>query len=86
MTAPANGYNPGNGQYGFVGSVVTGHTLGDGYIQSDVVTWQGVRAVWRLGCRVAAKQSGDSLGLTGYAFVYEPYGNSGLPGTSGLRG
>src|SRR5512141_1507263 len=53
MTAPANGYNPGTGKYGFVGSAVTGLTVADGYVQSDVVTWQGVGAfgAWGVGSR-----------------------------------
>lgn len=77
MTAPANGYNPGNGKYGFVGSVVTGLTLGNGYVQSDVVTWQGpgVYGAFGVGSRLANLTA--LLGLTGYGIVYEPYGNSG---------
>ncbi len=41
LTAPPNGYNPGNGKYGFVGSTVTGLTIGNGYVQSDVVSLGG---------------------------------------------
>ena len=80
MTAPANGYNPGNGQYGFVGSVVTGLALGDGYIQSDVVTWQGngLFGAWGVGSRLNGLAT--PLRLTGYAVVYEPYGNGGPRG------
>ena len=77
MTAPANGYNPGNGKYGFVGSVVTSvPAFGNGYVQSDVVTWQGngVFGAWGLGARL--NNLNAILGLTGYAFVYEPYGNT----------
>jgi len=70
LTAPAGGYNG----YGFVGSVVTGLTLGNGYVQSDVVTWQGVGTYGGFG--VGSRLSGlaTPLGLTGYAIVYEPYG------------
>jgi hypothetical protein len=76
LTAPPNGFNPGNGQYGFVGSVVTANTIGNGYVQSDVVAWQGVGpfGAWGLGSRL--NNLATPLGLTGYAFVYEPYGNS----------
>jgi hypothetical protein len=76
MTAPANGFNPGNGKYGFVGSVVTGLTLGDGYVQSDVVTWQGPGLFGAFGVGSRLGNLGTPLGLTGYAIVYEPYGHS----------
>jgi hypothetical protein len=77
MTALPNGYNPGNGAYGFVGSVVTGLTVTDGYVQSDVVTWQGngLNGAFGVGSRLGSLST--PLGLTGYAFIYEPYGNTG---------
>lgn len=77
LTAPPNGYNPGTGQYGFVGSVPTGLTLANGYVQSDVVAWQGPGpyGAFGVGSRLGALTT--PLGLTGYAIVYEPYGNSG---------
>jgi hypothetical protein len=77
MTAPANGYNPGTGQYGFVGSIPTGLTIANGYVQSDVVTWQGVGSfgAWGVGSRLGNLAA--PLAMTGYGFVYEPYGNAG---------
>lgn len=77
LTAPANGYNPGNGAYGFAGSVVTGNTITDGYIQSDVVTWQGLGANGAWGVASRLGNISTPLGLTGYAFAFAPYGNSG---------
>jgi hypothetical protein len=78
MTAPANGYNPGNGKYGFVGSVVTGLTMTDGYVQSDVVTWQGPGVYGAFGVGSRLGNLGAPLGMTGYGIVYEAYGNGGL--------
>ena len=77
LTAPANGYNPGNGKYGFAGSVVSGNTITDGYVQSDVVAWQGagVYGPWGIASRLSSLTT--PLGLTGYAIVFEPYGNGG---------
>ena len=77
MTAPPNGYNPGTGKYGFVGSAVTGLTVDNGYVQSDVVSWQGLglNGAWGVASRL--KGLSTPLGLTGYAFVFEPYGNGG---------
>jgi hypothetical protein len=76
LTAPANGYNPGNGMYGFVGSVVTGLTVANGYVQSDVVSilGPGTNGAFGIGSRLGSLTA--PLGLTGYGIVYEPYGNS----------
>jgi hypothetical protein len=76
MTALANGYNPGNGSYGFVGSTPTGLTFANGYVQSDVVAWQGPGAYGAFGVGSRLGNLGVPLGLTGYAIVYEPYGNT----------
>jgi hypothetical protein len=78
MTAPANGYNPGNGKYGFVGSTPTGVIMTDGYVQSDIVTWQGNATFGAWGVASRLNNLSAVLGLTGYAVVYEPYGNGGL--------
>ena len=84
LTAPPNGFNPGNGQYGFVGSAVSSLPLfGNGYVQSDVVIWQGGGPLpsgfgaFGLGARL--NNLNLPLALNGYAIVYEPYGNSGGP-------
>jgi len=83
LTAPANGYNPGTGKYGFVGSVATGVTLSDGIVQSDVLTFQGGGATQSpfgaLGLGTRLNNLSSPLGLTGYGLAYEPYGNSGGP-------
>jgi hypothetical protein len=76
ITAPPNGYNPGTGQYGFVGSAVTGLTIGNGFVQSDVVAWNGPGPFGAFGVGSRLANFGTPLGLTGYAIVYEPYGNS----------
>jgi hypothetical protein len=80
LAAPPNGYNPGNGKYGFVGSVVTGLSMVDGYVQSDVVTWQGPGLAGAFGVGSRLGNLGTPLGITGYGIVYEPYGNGGLGG------
>ena len=85
LTALPNGYNPGNGQYGFVGSAPTGITMSDGYVQSDVITFQGggllpsANGAFGVGARLGNLAVPVPLQLTGYAFAYEPYGNSGGP-------
>ena len=76
LTAPPNGYNPGNGKYGFGGSIVTGLTIGNGYVQSDVVSWTGPGPVGAFGVGSRLSNLGAPLDLHGYAIVYEPYGNS----------
>src|ERR1019366_5359529 len=77
MTAIANGFNPGNGQYGFVGSAVTGLTIGNGYVQSDIFSFQGPGIFGAFGVGSRMNNLNIPLALTGYAIVYEPYGNSG---------
>lgn len=76
MTAPPNGFNPGTGSYGFGGSAVTGLTIGNGYVQSDVVAWNGPGAFGAFGVGSRLGNLATALGMTGYAFVYEPYGNT----------
>ncbi len=67
MSAPPNGTSG----YGFVGSIVTGLTITDGYVQSDVVTWQGIGAFgpWGVGSRLS---NFLPLSYHGYSFQYEP--------------
>jgi hypothetical protein len=77
MTAIANGFNPGNGQYGFVGSAVTGLTIGNGYVQSDIFSFQGPGVFGAFGVGSRMNNLNIPLALTGYAIVYEPYGNGG---------
>ena len=76
LTALANGYTT----YGFAGSVVTGNTITDGFVQADILAQQGSGAYggWGLATRIQPTTIGIPLGLQGYALVYEPYGNSGL--------
>jgi hypothetical protein len=76
LTAPPNGYNPGNGKYGFGGSVPTGLTVSDGYVQSDVVAWTGPGPVGAFGIGSRLSNLTSPLDLHGYAIVYEPYGNT----------
>jgi hypothetical protein len=80
LTAPNNGYNPGNGKYGFAGSYVTGLTMTDGYVQSDIVTWQGngLFGPWGIGARVSNYNA--PLNLNGYAAEYVPTDHGGLGG------
>ena len=80
ITAPNNGYNPGTGKYGFAASVATGLTLTDGYVQSDVVTWQG-NGIWGpFGVGARLGNLSTPLGITGYSFVYVPTDNGGNGG------
>lgn len=57
--------------------------MANGYVQSDVVTFQGGGptqlpfGAFGVGARLGSL--GTPLGLTGYAVAYEPYGNSGGP-------
>jgi hypothetical protein len=80
MTAPPNGYNPGNGKYGFVGSYVTGLTMTDGAVQSDVVTWQGNGLFGPFGVGARVSNVAAPLNLNGYAAEYVPTDHGGLGG------
>jgi PEP-CTERM motif len=77
LTALNNGFNPGDGNYGFAGSVVTSlPSFSNGYAQSDVlsVTGPGPFGIFGVGARLNG--IGAVLGLTGYSVAYVPYDNS----------
>ncbi len=76
MTAPMNGFNPGTGKYGFVGSSPTGISVTDCIVQSDVVAFQGPGGFGAFGVGTRLQYINTPLGMTGYAFVYEPFGNN----------
>lgn len=76
LTAPPNGINLGQGNLGFVGSMPTGVSITDGTVQSDVVSFS---APYTAGFGIGARLNNVymALGMTGYAFFYEPIANGG---------
>ena len=73
LTAPANGPNVGFGNLGFVGSIPTGVSITDGTVQSDVISFAAPGA-FGIGARL--NNIYIAYGMTGYAFVYEPYASN----------
>ncbi|MEK7707336.1 MAG: PEP-CTERM sorting domain-containing protein [Verrucomicrobiota bacterium] len=77
MTADLGGFG-----YGYGASYAPGEMGSEVSVQSDIVTFQGPGAfgVWGVAMDVDTASLHILFGLTGYTFIYEPYGN-GLLGS-----